>query len=287
MPNVPNLEQLAHQARFIFKGTVIKLKGATMKQIPVNDRTAVVRVDEIVQAPPALSELTGQEITVQLGGRKKAKKGDQAVFYTNGWVFGESVAVQSLDHFPPEQTPIAMARAAAGDPVKTLAITTAQARFASADTVVSGRVVSVKLPPQRTGFGMMAAAGETTISEPISEHDPQIQEAEIEIDAVHKGSHAGNTARLRFPNSQDVKWYKAPKFRAGNEGVFMLHKDEAQRAPQGARAGAIVAAGVSPEVEEDAYTALHPADFQPSQEENGVMEMIAAMTATTPEPKPE
>src|SRR5689334_900776 len=117
MPNVPNLEQLAHQARFIFKGTVIKLKGATMKQIPVNDRTAVVRVDEIVQAPPALSEFTGQEITVQLGGRKKAKKGDQAVFYTNGWVFGESVAVQSLDHYPPEQTPLAMAMAAAGDPV--------------------------------------------------------------------------------------------------------------------------------------------------------------------------
>src|ERR1051325_10853961 len=113
MPNVPNVEQLARQARFVFKGTVIKLKGATMKEIPVNDRTAVVRVDEIVQAPPALSELTGQEITVQLGGRKKAKTGDQAVFYTNGWVFGESVAVQSIDQQPPEPMPIGMGLAAA------------------------------------------------------------------------------------------------------------------------------------------------------------------------------
>jgi hypothetical protein len=258
-----------------------------MKEIPFNDRTAIVRVDEIVQAPAALSELAGQEITVQLGGRKKAKAGDQAVFYTNGWVFGESVAVQSIDQQPPEKTPIAMTRAAVGDPVKNLAITTAQARFDSADVVVSGRVVSVKLPPQRTGFGMRAAVGETSLSEPISEHDPQIQEAEIEIDAVHKGSPAGNTARLRFPNSQDVKWYKAPKFRAGNEGVFMLHKDEAQRAPQGARAGVIVAAGVSPEVAEDAYTALHPADFQPSHEEDGVIEMIAATMAVTPKPQPE
>ena len=89
MPKDSRHEELAQQARFVFKGTVQKLKAATMRDVKVDARTAIVRVDEIIHASEALSNYAGKNITVQLGGRKKVSKGQQAVFYTNAWLFGE------------------------------------------------------------------------------------------------------------------------------------------------------------------------------------------------------
>lgn len=273
-------EDRTQQARFVFKGTVVKLKSAAMPGVPTTERTAVVRVDEIIQAPEALRDTVGQNITVQMGGRKTVKRGDQAVFYANGWLFGEGIAVQSIDHHAAAKMPLALAAAVGGDPVEKLAQQDAQVRFEGADVVLSGRVKSVSLPAEAAaGFKMAATAGETTISKPISEHDPLIQEAEIEVDAVHKGSHSAKTAKVRFPNSRDVKWYKAPKFRAGQEGIFMLHKGETKKAPQRAAAGMLAAAAVSTEVSDDSYTALHPADFQPAEQAGAVMNIIAAATS--------
>src|SRR5438105_14715477 len=146
MPASSNAEALAQQARFIFKGTAHKLKAANMPGVPVNDRTAVVRVEEIIHAPEVLSHYAGQEITVQLGGRKKVKKGQQAVFYTNGWLFGDGVAVQSIDHEDVGKAPAAFAMMAGDDPVKSLAARETQAQLNGADVVVSGRGTSVRMP---------------------------------------------------------------------------------------------------------------------------------------------
>lgn len=101
MPARSSPEELAQQARFIFRGTVEQLQAATMTNVPVTGRTVVVRVDEVIQAPSALAHVAGQRITVQLGSRERVTVGQQAVFYTNGWLFGESVAVQSIGHRPP------------------------------------------------------------------------------------------------------------------------------------------------------------------------------------------
>ncbi|HEX8068353.1 MAG TPA: hypothetical protein VF546_00275 [Pyrinomonadaceae bacterium] len=277
-------EDLIQQARFVFKGTVVKLKSAAMAGVPVTERTVVVRVDEITHAPEALRDTTGQDITVQLGGRKQVKRGEQYLFYANGWVFGDGLACQAVDYEPAAKTPLALAAAAGGDPVENLAQRDAQARFDSASVVLSGRVRSVSLPSEPAGFGLAAAAEGATLSKPISEHDPLIQEAEIEVDAVHKGEHSGKTAKVRFPNSRDVKWYKAPKFRAGQEGVFMLHTGESEKAPDKAAAGLMAAAGVAPEIGDDTYTALHPADFQPAEQAGMVLNIIAASGSAT-EPK--
>ena len=277
MPGNPAIDLLAQQARFVFKGTVRKLKAATMPVIPVTDRTVVVRVDEITHAPEGLSDCVGQEITVQLGGTKRVQKGDEAVFFANGWVFGESIGVLSIDHHAVEGARAALGAAAGSDPVANLANREMRARFESADVVVSGRVANVKLPAERTSLGMAQAvvAGESTTSQPISEHDPLILEAEIEVAAVHKGIHAGKHATIRFPSSTDVKWYKAPKFHAGQEGVFLLHKDEMEKAPEKARKGLMAAGGVAAEIERGAYTALHPSDFQPFDRQ-GVKELIGS-----------
>ena len=45
MPPKTDQSQLEQKARFIFQGTVVKTKAATMPQVPVSPRTAVVRVE--------------------------------------------------------------------------------------------------------------------------------------------------------------------------------------------------------------------------------------------------
>src|SRR5436305_10807027 len=100
MPGKLDPEEMAAQARFIFRGTVQRVGAATMESVPVNNRTAIVRVDQIIQAPEPFSEYAGRDITVQLSGQGKVKEGQQLIFYTNGWLYGDSIAVQSLGQEP-------------------------------------------------------------------------------------------------------------------------------------------------------------------------------------------
>lgn len=282
MPTNVSEDTLAQQANFIFKGTVQKLKAATMPDIPIDDRVVTVRVDEVVEAPATLADFAGREVTVELPGRKKVKVGEQAIFYTNGWIFGESLAVRAIE-MKPATSGVAAMGVAPGDPVENLANKESRIRFESAAVVVSGQVMSVRLSAPEMAVGGFAAAsfavgGEMTLARPISEHDPLVQEAVVAVNAVHKGEHADNEVVVRFPSSTDVKWYKAPKFRPGQQGFFMLHKDATPK-QEGAKAVAFMAM-VNADETEDVLLALHPADFQPLDRPGGVRNLIAAL----PEP---
>ncbi len=289
MPEDLNEEELLRLANFVFKGTVQKLKGATMTAVPITNRTVVVRVDEIIEAPDVLADFAGREITVELGGKKKVKTGEQVIFYANGWIFGEGLAVRSLDHRP-AMAGLAAMGVSPGNPVENLANKKVRVRFEQSRTVVTGRVTSVRLPPaQMAAFRASAAAtggAEPTEFKPVSEHDPIIQEAVVEVDAVHKGETPTSEVTVRFPNSTDVQWYKAPKFRPGQQGFFMLHKEEAEEtAPTG---GAFMAAAMVPAAEvEDAYTALQPADFQPMDQPGGVRNLISDVPEVVGSPNEE
>ena len=145
MPTSSSPDDLAQQARFIFRGTVERLQAATMAQVPVTSRTVVVRIDEIVQAPPAMTPFAGQSITVQLAPRERVKEGQQAVFYTNGWLIGESLAVQSVGHQPLAGVPAALAGPVAAPPLQQES-RDLQDRLNDAELVVTGRVTSVQAP---------------------------------------------------------------------------------------------------------------------------------------------
>lgn len=216
----------------MFAGTVRRLKSATMPEIPVNDRTLVVHVDRVVKAPPALASYANQDITVQLGPDATAKPGQRAVFYTQGWRFGASVAVRSLGHSDLGRVGVA---ASAKDPVEEKAARDLENHVADADLVVRGRVVRVKTAVE--------SAARATGAEPntVSEHSPRWREAVVDVDEVTKGRVPGKQIVVRFPSSTDVRWARAPKFRAGQQGVFLLH-----------RTGAL-----------PSYDALHAHDFQP------------------------
>jgi hypothetical protein len=267
MPTGSKAAALAQDARFVFVGTVQKLRAATMDDVPIDDRTAVVRVDEVIHAPDVLTHYAGHDITVQVGGRKRLHQGQQAKFYTNGWLFGDSVAVESIDHEDVKR-PAAAASREAGDPVRRLAQRDLQGRFGDASLVVSGRVTSVRLP------GDVVAARSARAIEPqanagrISEHDPDWRVAEVQVDEVHKGTHPNGSVSIRFPSSQDVMWHDAPKFHPGQEGFFMLHKTD-----EAVGKKAAVARGAAVQDKGD-YVAPHAADFQPFSDPGGVRQLI-------------
>ena len=265
----------AQHPTFVFMGTVKKLKKATMSGVPVDERTAVVRVDQIVEAPPDLTGYLGQNITVQLAGRHNVRVEEQLVFHTVGWMFGDSVAVRSLREESAKSSRAAMLRPS-DDPVKRRAQQHVRGRFDAADLVVSGRIIAVRLPKGPTSQGHRVAAG---IHGPITEHEPKWREAILQVDEVLKGAPPGRRLVVKFPASSDVIWYGAPQLHAGEEGFFMLHRTAADPSePSGAkpRKGKARTTG---RAEARAYRLLDAADVQPCDEQNGFRAILEAASA--------
>lgn len=280
MPAKSRRPEQPGQPTFIFKGTVQKLKSATMKQVPVDDRTIVATVDQVLEAPANLAKLTGQQITVRLGGTAKVKVGQHLIFNTVSWIYGDSVAVQALSQKPVGSVRMASV-AEAGDPVMRRAARQKRERFATADLVVSGRVLAVRLPSESQPKTRSVRAAGLTQSpvKPISEHDPKWREAVVEVGDVHKGTHRKKEVVVRFPASMDVMWYHAPKFQPGQQGYFMLHKTDVKTTPTKGKKGsgkARAASLTSKPTDQDAYVALDPIDFEPFSEPGGVKTIIEA-----------
>jgi hypothetical protein len=246
-----------------------------MSSVAATPKTAVVRVDQVLEAPEALDDFTGREVTVGLGSGERLKEGQQAIFYTLGLSLGEGLAVRSLGHRDARRAAgLQSAVAAGGDPVDSLAQRDQRTHVESADVVVTGRVTDVRLPAEAEATRALAAgaAGEPGAARPISEHDPKWREAVVQVDAVEKGAPPRELV-VRFPESTDVRWYRAPKFRPGDQGVFVLHKTPAAEAAAGPPAERPAAAREGgPEV----YTALDALDFQPLEQLGQIREHVRA-----------
>jgi hypothetical protein len=277
MPASPGKTSQVQKATFTFKGTIKKLQSATMKEVPVTPRTVVVTVDQIIEAPPDLAGYDGQDITVQLSGRQKVNVGQDMIFHTTGWMYGESIAVRSLSQEAVKSSHTALLRSGV-DPIERSAQREKREHFDRADLVVSGKVVAVRLPAYKSesAKGVSVPASTKTRIGPITEHDPKWREAVIQVDEVHKGSHKKKQVVVRFPASEDVMWYGAPKFHPGQHGFFMLHKlkPEKPKAKRGGKRPAKAAAARSEVKTTGAYTALDPIDFQPFSEPGGVKTII-------------
>ena len=287
MPATGSKTTQADGPTFVFKGRIKKLKSATMKDLPVDALTVVVTVNQVIEAPAALAEYTGQDITVQLSRRQQVRVGQELIFHTTSWIYGESVAVRSLAEEPVTRSRSA-ALSAAVDPVERRAQRQKRVHFDAADLVVSGKVVAVRLPAGTTqrsrALRSRANSLATSIQaarRPVSEHDPKWREAVVEVDEVHKGTHRKKQVVVRFPASKDVMWYGAPKFHPGQQGFFMLRKPKTEE-PKAKRSrkragprGLAESAVAEPEVESsEAYVALDPTDFQPYSEPGGVKTII-------------
>lgn len=233
-----------------------------MKSVPVDDRTVVTSVDRVIEGAPGIAAHTGQNVTVRLSARRTVAAGDRLVFHACSWIYGDGLAVRSIREEAVGKVHEA-ALAAGGDPVARKRARDVQEHIADADLVVAGRVSKVRPPAAPARAGARAVRGRLPAA-PASEHDPEWREAVIDVDQVHKGRSVRRQLVVRFPASTDVRWYKAPKFRAGQRGMFVLH---AVPTPSGAGRGARAAATGGSRAR--VYTALHPLDFHPTADPHG------------------
>jgi hypothetical protein len=268
---VAKLKQKAldQDANFVFKGTIKRLKASNVKQAPVSDRTAIVTVNQVIDAPANLAGYAGQAITVELSNARNAAAGKRMIFHTTSWLFAENIAVRSL-YEEPDEGDASARRVAAAAPRAERAV---QAHFDDADLVVSGKVVEVRLPQAGVG-GRKKAMASGVQSTRISEHDPKWREAIIDVEQVHKGKSSKRQVIVRFPSSTDVAWRRAPKFEAGQQGYFMLHKEQRAAAESSGRKGKQKSATTHAAADAQTYTVRDRQDFQLYSQTGGIKSLI-------------
>lgn len=270
------------EAQFVFKGTVVRTKAATMS-VPKGSRTAIVRVEEILRGPEVLRGHAGKEITVQLAPAERVRGGQQGIFHTTGWLYGKSLAVKSLRPHEAVAAKQATVVAARLDHAVELKCHSIGQRAKESQLVLTGKVLAVGVPEAPPPAPAMAAAaqGNVPVHQPISEHMPFWTEAVIDVEKVHKGRPDLKRVVVRFPRSTDVRWYHAPKLQAGQEGVFLLQEDRISHVTLGDTARmAMAAAAPKAAAPPTVYACLHQHDFVPAHETSEIAAAIQAANAT-------
>jgi hypothetical protein len=239
------IEELVHRSQFVFRGVVQRLNTTTVPGIPVNARTAVVRIEEVLHAPGVLSGHAGQEITVQLS--RPAKTGERGIFFTLPRVYAKSVAVDEVERLQAgsDQRTLREGATQVKDAVAKIPDRHVQRRSSDADLVVVGKVASITSLRARQQYAR-------------TRHDPDWQEASIAVQAVEKGSLRGKSVVVLFPQSRDVMWYPSPKFSVGQEGVWILHRQPIK--------------GLNAQY----YLALDPGDFHPKDQQSRIRKLLKA-----------
>jgi hypothetical protein len=254
-----NRTEILREADIVIVGTVTEMGAASFPAVPVTERTLIARVDAILEKPEAVALAEGDAVTVEVKDSSGFESGAQFVFYAQGWILGEGVAIREIGHemlvIDGQAVTFGQADSTVMNIREELRDSRIQDRTRAADAVFVGRVVAV-------GPSTMSEVGAPLGS--ISEHDPAWQEAIIEVEAPIKGSSANQRIVVRFPSSMDVAWTDAPKFKVGQEGTFILQKDQVSGTDKALLAG----------VEVEAYTAIRSIDVLDRDEEQRVRALI-------------
>ena len=234
----------AAPAPLVFIGRVVKAKAATIPDVATNN-TAIVAVDHVVAAPAMFTAIAGSEITVRFGRMTIPPVGSSRTFHATGWIYGNSLAVDAVKvEAAQEHAAAAVARRTEQSSAKDSALA---ARLDAAHMGVVGEVTSVRPLDVPTTH--------------ISEHDPVWHEATIKVDEVVKGRRGTREVNVVFPDSDDVRWRKVPKYREGQQGIWLLHKG----AVPASHGLAPKAAAALPQLG-DALTAVNKNDYLPLEE---------------------
>jgi len=255
-----NQAALVKQSSIVFVGTVSQVAATSFTGVPKSAQTIVVRVDSVLKKPQAVSLKKGDNVTVDVKDPAAFHEGTQATFYTEGWIFGSGVAVKELGHdIPPSGGTSGAAETGektVGQVQSEISDQDLQRLLASCDYVVIGRITAVhpRVIPKS------AAPRYRT-----SEHSANWHEAVLQVQSVLKGPKLKrNKMVVRFPVSRDVAWASAPKFEPGQQGIFILKKDQVSGAPTASSGG----------YKGDVYTCLKPGDWLPMTEEARVRSLL-------------
>jgi hypothetical protein len=228
-----SLKDLVASSGLAFVGTVQMVGESTVQNVPIDDRTVVVRVDRTLRAPPEVEIAPGTQVTVQLtGDRPKLKVGDEATFFANPAVYGESLMVSEVGRMEEEPEPAGGARLANLEE-PTSGVEQALAEIGQDALLEHAREAAVIVRARVTRLE------EARKPELPREHDPHWWIATLEADLVAMGDapglgEGGGTVTALYANSIDYQWRRWIKPKAGQGGLWLLHRSEdelAQLAP--------------------------------------------------------
>jgi hypothetical protein len=235
-----DLKQLVREAPFSFVGTVEHLGAGTMRDVPIDERTAVVHIEYVLHAPDAFKQMAGHQAMLQLkADADPPKVGESYAFFAEGLAFGEGLALSEIGRLPVDQVEPHLAGAAeAGEPAvfgaveREIQADALKEHAGQADAIVLGRVVKLEKAPEQD----------------FSEHKPDWWIATLNVVHVERGSVQPGELHVLYANSLDVAWRAAPKPKAAQGGMWILHATQGDLA------------SLAP------FQLLHPEDFRPTQD---------------------
>lgn len=231
------LDKQVRSSRFIFEGTVQKLDSSNLSVIVDPKYHAVVTVNRIIDAPSNFKSFLNRDVTVVLNETTKLEKGQKTVFFTNDWLYGESIAlIESKRTALNDQPGIAEKIISSRQKQNELAL---KERLTKAELVVMGKIT--RISPVDQG-----------LTPNLSEHDPEWKQAEIQIERVIKGNFTKPVISFIFPSSRDVMWVSYPKYNEGQDGIWLLYQDQLESLQ------------IRPKPK--GFTALYPEDYFPRSE---------------------
>src|SRR5207253_5382208 len=80
----------------VFIGRVVKVGDVSFADVPRSARTVVVRVDEVLEKPAAVSLVKGDKVTVEVKEPSQFRDGARVTFYANGCIFGNGLAFHEV-----------------------------------------------------------------------------------------------------------------------------------------------------------------------------------------------
>ena len=207
-----NSKAIIAQSNFIFSGTIIRLNASNIK-IQTPYPTAIVRVDEVIDAVAPYEQMKGKEITVLLASKGDRQAGDRQIFYTTGWYYGTTLGVKEV----PNHLPTARADSLKGMVALTrirIHSDSLRDELGKAILVIRGTVIGIDTSVDRN----------PTLE---SEHNPELRKAMIAIQEVLKGRVTGKEVAAYYSASDDVMWSNSPKLSKGQSGIFLLNTGQA------------------------------------------------------------
>lgn len=222
----PSLKDLLARSSLAFAGTVQSLGQSPEPGVEADEHTALVHVEQALHAPRQVDLSPGSTVVVQLSTDAPAlAPGDRATFFADPLVYGATLVVEEV-----ARTDAAPPAALAADAHEELRHDAAVEHARAADAVVRASVTALQATP----------------AQPQREHDPHWWIATLDVDVVAQGDVAEGELRVLYANSLDVRWHSWPKPKAGQAGMWSLHRTEGAQAE------------LAP------YVLMHPDDLQPS-----------------------
>lgn len=215
----PTVKDLLAESQLVFTGTVEEANASTVADLAVDDRTVVVRVGEVLHAPPGIDVALGSTVTVQLADDLPTLgPGETATFFANGLAYGEELAVAEVGRTRPREAAEPTAHVG-GLEAGVRPVRAAEAELAVERVVEHAREADAIVRAQVVALAMVPPTG------PPHEHDPLYWIATLRTDVVAKGDITpGEDVAALYANSLDVRVRDRPKPKAGQGGLWLLHR---------------------------------------------------------------